>query len=183
MAGLAGCAQLRKAPVAPAGSPESFYALKNWRLEGRIGVRTPDDAWQARLFWEHAGEQDRLRVAGPLSQGMVSIIVQKDLIYINEGNGVTELSREPEFLLKERLGFVVPLHSLRYWILGTPDPRLAYTMLPEEEGGGQGFQQAGWLIRREEGMAVGSHLLPRKLRVEGGGVKLKIIADQWNIEG
>jgi outer membrane lipoprotein LolB len=162
---------------------QSLYSLKAWRLEGRIGVRTSDDAWQANLFWDHDAAQDKLRVSGPLSQGMVSIVVQEDLIYINEGNGVTELSHAPEAKLRERLGFAVPLSSLRYWMLGVPDPDLAYTPMPGGEGAAHGFQQAGWAIRVDRLTDVGSRRLPQKVRAEGSGVKLKIITDRWEIEG
>lgn len=160
----------------------SLYTLKSWRMDGRIGVQTGSDAWQANLFWEHDATQDRLRVSGPLSQGMVSIVIQQDLIFINLGEGRTELSHNPEALLRERLGFSVPLPSLRYWILGLPDPARAYTTA---SGGGpwNGFQQSGWTVVLERFLDVGSRLLPQKIRVQGGEVRLKIVADNWEIEG
>lgn len=173
---LPGCALFRETPVPPA-SEQALYALKAWSMDGRIGVQTAEDAWQANLFWEHEDHQDRLRISGPLSQGMVSIILQKDLIYINEGNGVTRLSRDPDALLRERLGFVVPLSSLRYWILGVPDPAFGYTAIPN------GFQQADWKIEADRHTSAGNQSMPQKLRVQGSGVKLKIIADHWEIKG
>ena len=169
-------------PLSDAGR-QSLYAIKSWRLEGRIGVQTSADAWQANLLWDHDPAQDRLRISGPLSQGLVSIVVQKDLIFINEGDGVAELSRTPEASLRERLGFSVPLSSLRYWIMGVPDPERTYTSLPTGEPAMSGFQQAGWTIRIERRGAVGNWVLPQKMRAEGAGVKLKIVTDDWKIQG
>lgn len=183
---LPGCALFRaEQPVPPVSgeATQALYALKVWRLEGRIGVQTAEDAWQANLFWDHEANQDRLRVSGPLSQGMVSIVVQKDLIYINEGNGVTELSRDPDAILRQRLGFAVPLGSLRYWVLGVPDPERAYTPVPSGDGAPSGFQQSGWTVRVDRFMNAGNHRLPQKLLVQGAGVKLKIIGDNWEIKG
>ncbi|CAL1240985.1 Outer membrane lipoprotein LolB precursor [Candidatus Methylocalor cossyra] len=180
-AALAGCAPLRPERAAPSLAPErakSLAALPRWRLEGRIGVQTMEDAWQANLFWDHEPTQDRLRVSGPLGQNMVSIVVQKDLIYVNEGQGVERLSRDPEGLLRERLGFAVPLNSLRYWILGVPDPAASLS-----GGEGAGFRQSGWTVQVDRLMEVGNHALPQRLRVWGSGVKLKILADHWEIEG
>jgi outer membrane lipoprotein LolB len=187
MAWLPGCALLRTETVAPPvpENAQALYALKAWRLEGRIGVRTAEDAWQANLFWEHEAAQDRLRISGPLSQGMVSIVVQKDLLYINEGNGVTKLSRDPDAELRERLGFAVPLASLRYWMLGVPDPALPHRPLPASEGRAAGFWQAGWSVRVDGFTQLDNRALPQKLRVESDdvSVKLKIVADTWNIGG
>ncbi len=179
---LPGCALFREVPVLP-GAQQDLYGLQAWRMDGRVGVQTPEDAWQANLFWEHEAHQDRLRISGPLSQGMVSIILQKDLLYINEGNGVTRLSRDPDALLRERLGFVVPLSSLRYWILGVPDPAFAYTAIPGQNGAAGGFQQSGWTVEWDRHTLAGQYAVPQKLRVQGAGVKLKIIADHWEIKG
>ncbi|MGZ8219689.1 lipoprotein insertase outer membrane protein LolB [Methylomagnum sp.] len=184
---LPGCASLRTETAAPPlpENTQALYALKMWRLEGRIGVRTTGDAWQANLFWEHEAAQDRLRISGPLSQGMVSIIVQKDLLYINEGNGVTKLSRDPDAELRERLGFSVPLASLRYWMLGLPDPALAHAPIQVGGGATAGFRQLGWTIRVDSFTHLNNRALPQKLRVERDdvAVKLKIIADTWNTGG
>lgn len=186
VASLAGCAVFEKEPPRPAfGSKveEKNYDLKAWRLEGRIGVQTANDAWQANLFWEHDADQDRLRVSGPFSQGMVSIILQKDLIYINEGGGVTELSRDPDAMLKERLGFAVPLSSLRYWIVGLPDPNHTHMPVYGESGSLLGFRQAGWTLRFQSYTTVEDRVMPQKMAIQGGDVKLKLVADNWRIKG
>ena len=104
-------------------------------------------------------------------------MVQKDLIYVNEGNGVTSLSRDPDAMLRQRLGFAVPLSSLRYWVLGVPDPDKAAQMV----GDAQGFQQAGWRIVPDKLASVDGWMLPQKLSVQGAGVKLKILADTWDL--
>ncbi|CAI8866038.1 lipoprotein insertase outer membrane protein LolB [Methylocaldum szegediense] len=181
---LAGCAVFEKEPPRPAFDPKAKnYDLKAWLLEGRIGVQTANDAWQANLFWEHDADQDRLRVSGPFSQGMVSIILQKDLIYINEGGGVTELSRDPDAMLKERLGFIVPLSSLRYWIVGLPDPNHTYTPIYNESGSLLGFRQAGWTLQFQNFMTVEDRIMPQKMAIQGKDVKLKLVADSWRIKG
>lgn len=182
---LPGCALFKSGPEPPllGEAQQSLYALKAWKVEGRIGVQATQDAWQADLHWEHEPAQDRLRLSGPLSQGMVSIVLQKDLIYINEGQGVSRLSHDPDALLRERLGFTVPLPSLRYWILGVPDPAQEYASLPSEGGASPGFRQAGWAVRVDRYTNVGNLVLPQKLGIQGNGVRLKIIADHWETEG
>lgn len=180
---LAGCAgppsgTIRQQPESPA---KLAVLAKNWRLEGRIGVQTKQESWHASLFWEHDGSQDRLRVAGPLNQAMVSIVVQKNLILINEGNGQLTQSSNPAELLRQKLGFAVPLPRLRYWIMGVPDPGMAYSRLAGANGVDNGFTQSGWEVVIMETQNIGSTRMPRKLRVRGEGVTLKILADEWQI--
>lgn len=183
--GSSGCALLRKEPGLPGVSEaqQKIYGLSSWRLEGRIGVQTPKDAWHANLFWEHDRHQDRLRISGPLSQGMVSIILQDDLIYINEGNGVVESSRDPDVMLQERLGFAVPLANLRYWVMGVPAPATAYLAERDKAGDARGFRQSGWRLWFERFITVRDLVLPQKMMIQGNEVKLKLIADEWVIGG
>lgn len=167
----------------PAADQQALYALRAWRMEGRIAITTATETRQGSLFWEHDQDQDRLRISGPFNQGAVSIVLQKDLIYINRGDGQTELSREPDALLRERLGVSIPLDNLRFWILGLPAPLKAYQQLPAGPSTGSGFRQSGWAIYAERSNQVGSLRLPQKLRVEGVDVILKIVADDWTIRG
>jgi outer membrane lipoprotein LolB len=164
------------------GLEEALYAVKAWRMEGRIGVQLANDAWQANLFWEHESDQDRLLITGPLSQGMLSIVLRKNLIYLNEGKGQSELSRDPESLLKERLGFVVPLTGLRYWVLGLPDPSAPFTPAYDETGVLKGFRQWEWSLEWDRWMSVGTLRIPQKILIQGHEVKLKLFADRWNIK-
>lgn len=175
--GLPGCATFQGGSEV-SSSTRSPDLLTVWEMEGRIGVHAAKDSWQADLAWSHDLKQDRLRLSGPLSQGLVSIILQKDLIYINEGDGIDQLARDPEAALKARLGFAVPLKSLRCWILGIPNAE--EPSQPVASGPPGAFLQQGWRIVPSNPMTVGGYSLPGRLLVEGGGVRLKIIMDQWN---
>lgn len=167
---VSGCASL------PELADHGYTAKEQqkWEMEARVAVRASQDAWQADLVWTHDDGQDRLRLSGPLSQGLISIVVQKDLIYINEGDGHEYLAKDPDAALKARLGFSVPLKSLRFWMLGSPNPEEASIPLHEE-----GFVQQDWRISPSGRMSVNGRTLPERLVVEGADVRLKIIVDQW----
>lgn len=179
--GLAGCAALSgKAAMPPVTqSQQQLYRLSAWKLEGRIGAKMGHEGWSANLFWEHEGGQDRLRISGPFSQGAVSIIVQSDLVYVNEGNGAVSSSRNPDAWLKQRLGFTVPLRSLRYWVLGLPAPDVEYKAELDAAGGLKGFAQQGWVLAFESFDSAGGFVVPKRMSIRGGEVTLKLIADDW----
>lgn len=179
--GLAGCAGLpgKVADTPVAQSRQGLYQVSAWKLEGRIGAKMGGEGWNANLFWEHDGGQDRLRISGPFSQGAVSIIVQRDLVYVNEGNGVVTLAREPDDWLKKRLGFAVPLRSLRYWVLGLPAPGIDYKSVLDAAGGLAGFEQQGWALAFQGFAKEGDFMLPQKMTIRGYDVALKLIADEW----
>lgn len=152
--------------------------LQDWQLEGRLGVQRPAEAWQARIVWHHEISQDRLLILGPLNQGMLSIVLREGMIYLNEGQGEKISSHEPEKVLQERLGFPVPIYSLRYWILGLPDPALAHAAA-SNLGGVSVFEQAGWTVESSDHGVSDGYRVPGKLKIQGREVKLKLVIDQW----
>ena len=178
---LPGCALLAGKSSKPpmTESRQQLYRLPVWKLEGRIAAKMGQEGWNANLVWEHEGGQERLRIFGPFNQGTVSIIVQSDLVYVNEGNGVVTSSRDPNGWLKSRLGFAVPLRSLRYWVLGLPAPDAEYTPELDAGGGLVGFQQGGWALSFERFDAIGDKVLPKKMTIRGSEVVLRLVADEW----
>jgi len=181
---LTGCAPFMGGAVAPRLTEvqRPLYSVNAWKLEGRIAVKAGNEGWNANLFWEHEGGQDRLRIYGPFSQGAVSIIVQSDLVYINEGNGVVTSSSDPDDLLKKKLGFVVPLRSLRYWVLGLPAPDIDYQAKVDAEGGFTGFEQQAWVLGFENFEKVANFIMPQKITILGNVVRLKLVVDEFVIK-
>jgi len=178
--GLQGCTGVQTRPAAVDAA--HLAGLERWRLEGRIAVQTPDDAWQASLAWEHDGRQDRLLVSGPLNQGTVSIVLQDDLILINEGNGNERISRDPDALLKEKLGFSIPLQSLRYWVLGVSAPGEASEEMDlYPDGRLKHLKQAEWSLDYERYRDWDRLVLPQKILIQGRSLKLKLFADEWTV--
>jgi len=181
IAGLSGCATFFGAGQTPRLTQfqERLYAVKNWTLDGRIAVKADKEGWNANLFWEHDGGQDRLRISGPFSQGAVSIILQGQRVYINEGNGTAISSHDPDDLLQKRLGFSVPLGSLRFWVLGLPAPDKDYRAELDDKGGLKGFEQQAWVLGFENYETVGNFVMPKKMTIQGNQVRLRLVVDEW----
>ncbi|NJD06742.1 MAG: outer membrane lipoprotein LolB [Methylococcaceae bacterium] len=177
---LAGCTTTPKQlPSAEAGGEQArLYALPYWKAEGRMGIQANGQAWNANLFWEHDRDQDRLRLSGPFNQGVVSIILQDDLILINEGNGVTETTTDVDAALTKRLGFTVPVTSLRYWMLGIPSPQGEFTR--NDSGTARQLVQHGWIMDFDRYTPFAGAMVPGKSAIRGKGVKLKVVVDNWS---
>ena len=67
----------------------------------------------------------------------------------------------------------VPVRSLRYWVIGLPEPTSPYIATAT------GFTQAGWLIDYKQMQSVDKQSMPHKITVSNEQVKLKLIIDQW----
>ncbi|BCX88787.1 outer membrane lipoprotein LolB [Methylomarinovum tepidoasis] len=183
---LAGCAAWRKPPLPAAGEAErrwrSGLIERPWQLQGRIGVSGGRDSWHGHLRWEHGQGLDRLVLSGPFGQGGVVVEVGSGWIRLRYPDGRILESAEPDRLLRQVLGVVVPLAALRYWVLGLTAPGPA-AVEHDLAGRLQRLRQQGWEVGYLAYGAVAAGALPTKLQLLGpDGVRVKLLIDRWEID-
>ena len=180
---LAAC---RAAPLpGPAPPPwltrrPELQARAHFELKGRVAVAAGTQGFNARLRWQQDGARAQLALEGPLGAGAVHIDAQGSDLDIVTASGARLASDAARAELSARLGFDPPLASLRYWILGVPDPAE-----PCEETLDPGRQhltrleQDGWRIEYGSYVVVGSEWLPARLTLERADVRVKLLVDDW----
>jgi outer membrane lipoprotein LolB len=154
-----------------------LYSLDEWHMNGRINITGQKDSWTANIEWHHLPDSDHIKLSGPLGQGATLIELAGGEVTIDRGGGKVLSSNQPEQFISQQIGISVPLRSLRFWAIG----------LPEEEQDFQptadGFVQAGWLVAYKEMQKLGKETLPHKLTVTKPQVKLKLVVNQWVLDG
>jgi outer membrane lipoprotein LolB len=172
---LSGCTT---APVEPEAhyskiAREHLYQLERWSFEGRLALTGKNDSWSASINWGHRPDDEKIKLSGPLGQGATVIQLTGDLVVIDRGDGRAQSSTQPEEFINQQLGMFVPVHSLRYWVVGLPEPTSAFVETAT------GFRQAGWFIEYKQMQPVDNQSMPRKITVTNEQVKLKLVIDQW----
>lgn len=172
---LAGCAGLRSVALPDTELPSSWGerrgALQAWpgyELRGRIAVARGDDGFSGALRWVQSGRTARLELDGPLGVGGVRYDLDPATV-----DGAA---------LGQALGVPVPVASLRYWLLGVPDPALA-----AEESLDPGaarlaaLRQAGWhVVYARYAPVPGTRLeMPQRIEVTRDGLRLRLLVEGW----
>lgn len=152
---------------------QALYALKHWSFEGRLALTGKNDSRTVNISWEHSPKMEKIKLSGPLGQGGVVISLSDDAVTIDRGGGDVQSSGRSEEYINQQLGMFVPVRSLRYWVMGLPEPSSTY------KDTDVGFNQAGWLNEYMQMQAVGAGVMPRKMTVMNNQVKLKLIIDHW----
>ncbi len=152
---------------------QSLYKLQRWSFDGRLAITGKNDAWSASVNWVHTVDDEKIKLAGPLGQGATFIQLSGNLVTIDRGDNKPLTSTQPELFINQQLGLFVPVQSLRYWVVGVPEPSSRYNLTPT------GFTQAGWLIDYKQTQPVDSRVMPYKISVSNEQLKLKLIIDQW----
>lgn len=154
-----------------------LYEMQRWHLEGRLGIFAPKDSWSANIDWQHQPNADRIKLSGPLGQGAISITLIDERVAIDRGDGHAQTSSNPEQFINQQLGIFVPLQSLRFWATGLPELGQLFQTTSD------GFVQNKWLIAYKEMQKVSGESMPRKMTVSNDKIKLKLIVDQWDLNG
>jgi outer membrane lipoprotein LolB len=180
---LAAC---RTAPLPlPAAPPwvtreVELQAREHFELKGRVAVAAAGTGFNARLRWAQEGARARLALEGPLGAGAVHVDAEGSDLDVVMASGAHLTSDAARAELAARLGFDPPLASLRYWILGVPDPaHPADETLDPARQRLSALEQDGWRIDYGDYVAVGSEWLPARLTLERADVRVKLLVDDW----
>ena len=180
---LSGC---RTAPAPAPGAPPwstrrpELQARVHFTLKGRVAVAAGEQGFNARLRWAQDGDHAQLALEGPLGAGAVHIDTEGSTLDIVTANGTRLTNEAAHAELDTRLGFDPPLASLRYWILGVPDPArpAAETLDPLRQRLSR-LEQDGWRIDYGSYIAVGGQWLPARVTLERADVRVKLLVDDW----
>lgn len=159
-------------------------ALERWQLQGRLAIRTDDNrSWSVKLNWRQNRQQFDIHLSSPTGFGGALRLSGDDR------HAVMELPDEPpqvaphaEALLEAKLGWMVPVSGLKYWIVGRPDPAAQMRRELDEGGRLRRLEQAGWVISYKRYAVVDGLELPSKVELVNHHLKVKMVIDDWVLE-
>ena len=157
--------------------------LHAWQLEGRVAIAAAGEGYSGTLAWIQAGATLDFRFKGPLGFGGLHIRGDAVALIVTTSKGETFTVTDPERDLDDRLGWSLPVHSMRYWMTGIPDPARAFAADYDGAGRPREILQQGWAVRYAEFQRVDSGStplqLPRRLTIERDDVRIKVVVERW----
>ena len=162
---------------------QALAQTDHWTLQGRLGVSDGHSGGSGSFSWTQAGEHYEFVLRGPAISG-----VDFRLSGGPEGALLEGLCEGPvrgpdaEALMRKALGWVVPLHDLRAWVLG-----LRARGAPAELSFGADrlpslLQQDGWTVDYRSWDNSRQPPLPTKLYAERAPYKVRLSIDSWQFQ-
>jgi len=185
LAVLAGCRTLPPAPL-PGASWETrrpqLQSLEHFQLHGRVAVAAGGEGFNASLLWTQDGTRSEVTLGGPLGVGGAQLTATGDELTVVTSRGEHIESAAAHAELAARLGFDPPLASLRYWVLGVPDPTQPATeSLDPAQQRLSGLTQGGWHVEYQSYESAGDGALPARLTLQRDAVRVRLLVDGWQI--
>jgi outer membrane lipoprotein LolB len=117
---------------------------------------------------------------GPLGAGGVQITSDGSAVSIVTSRGDRLENDAAKAELTHKLGFDPPIDSLRYWVLGVPEPGHPAQETLDAQQRLAALEQDGWQIQYTDYMSVGGEWLPSKLTLQRQGIRVRLVVDGWN---
>ena len=193
---LAGCATQ---PVkAPAGAPAdaarraTLQALAGYSLRGQLAASNGSEGFSAQLDWRQQGEAVHAVLRAPLGVGGAELDYAGGELRFVGNDGRRLEGPAAEEALARSLGFAPPLASLRFWLLGVPDPGVDPVGEPPgepavEQADAQGrplqLGQSGWRVGYSDYVLTRGQWLPGRVTLERAPLRLKLRVLRWDLAG
>jgi outer membrane lipoprotein LolB len=174
---LAGCVSTR--PLRPASTwQQRLGELQNaaaWQLDGRAAVALGAQGWQATLNWRQSDNTAEVHLSGPFGIGALVLKQSAEGLSLNGAPPSDAVLSQ----VQDKLGFDLPIENLHYWLLGVPNPASTFDLSRNDQDRAAALSQAGWSITYDRYLPVAGDLLPGRLVLTRGDVRVRIFIDHW----
>ena len=182
LAFLAGCSEVPLRPDIDIDLQNQREQIQRWNLNGRLSLSSEKESGTVTFHWTQDYERYLMRFIAPLGQGSYALRGgEGDGVYLLTAKNKVLRAEDAETLLKQSVGWHVPVSGFRYWVRGLPEP---WGDVRDQKFDGQGrvveMQQAGWNINIKRYMDVDGIDLPAKVFMHNDHFKLKLIIQTWD---
>jgi outer membrane lipoprotein LolB len=193
---LAACVAppVRKGPAVPAAMAEQLQQARDavlvahpqWALQGRVALTNGHNGGSGRVEWRQDGPQYVVSLSAPITRQswrMTGDAASARLEGLSTG---PREGSDPEALLRDATGWVIPVGALASWVRGSVDRSLPPGQMQfGADGHLARLQQGGWTIeysgwQSQPGLGID---LPARVEASQGDARVRLVVDQWQDGG
>jgi outer membrane lipoprotein LolB len=184
---LAACApvRMRETPAAQAAqlAREARLAPRtHWTINAHIGVSNGRDGGSGDLVWTQDEDRYSFTVQAPVTGRTWKLSGDARGAALEGVDPTPDSDSDPERLLRERLGWEVPMTGLRAWIRGMRAKGAAQVQYDAQNLPAL-IEQGGWKVEYRDWAADSDPPLPRKLFASRGNARVRVVVESWSFDG
>ena len=185
LAQLLGCAHLPQTSafhyISPTVRSQQAIAIERWQIEGAFSIQSAEQSMIVHYHWNQNGKDYTIQLNSALNLVQIHITGRENqFVQLCRSNTQCYNAKTPELLLKQTIGWYLPISYLKYWIRGIPLVGKAIKKY-DQYGHLIFMHQNGfdlWLSHYQSFHGID---LPTRLDLKYPAFKIRLIIKQWNI--
>lgn len=165
------------------GHRATVEPVDSWTLQGKIGVRAPEESGSGTLTWIQQQRDYDIRISGPLGRGATRLQGDGQGVILDMAGQPTLSAPSAEALLEQQTGWRLPVEHLLWWVRGLPAPDSASRLQLDPQSRLARLSQAGWTVEYSRYQEVNGLHLPQRLQLSANDILLTLVITQWNLPG
>ncbi len=179
---LGGCAQPPGRLAVPDVHAPDEPSARQFRLEGRVAVKTGTQAFSGGIRWRHDDLDDEIQLSSPLGQGVAELRRAGSRVSLTDAEGRIHEADSGEALLEGVLGVRLPLDDLLHWLFARPRPGTPHGLERDADGRVMRIEQDGWQLDYGRYKDFDGRVLPGRIFARHGDVvEFRLAVDAWQI--
>lgn len=150
-----------------------------WGFSGRIAISGGDGGGSGRIEWRRQGDRLEVSLQAPVSRQSWRLVARPGAARLDGLDGGPRRSTSAEHLLREELGWRLPLAAVEAWVRGVRH-RDSGSIAFDADGRPARLREAGWEIEFR-GWDPGQPELPRRVFAQAGEQRLRLVVDRWQV--
>ncbi|PIQ36756.1 MAG: outer membrane lipoprotein LolB [Lysobacterales bacterium CG17_big_fil_post_rev_8_21_14_2_50_64_11] len=157
-------------------------AQSHWQMRGRIALALGKDGGSGRLLWRQDGADYSIQVSAPVSRQSWRLSVANGWARLDGLHDGVREGPDAQALLRDSLGWDVPLVALSAWLRGMRARGPAQLQF-DAQGLPAQIEQRGWLVQFRAWSTDAATPLPRRLFASRGDASVRLVIDSWQAAG
>lgn len=176
---LASCATQKVSPTAPDQSPTR---LTTWRIEGKLGFRSPEKNGSAWINWSQDNNNYLMQLNGPFGAAATRISGDHNHAILSQSGREDVSASSGEELTAWLFGWPLPVEQMRYWVKGiaAPSPK-PQSIVTTPEKLLSSLTQKGWHLVYSDYRQEGDWVLPGKIQGSQGDYSFTLVVKKWGV--
>lgn len=159
----------------------SLALIRDFTLDGRIGVQADGRGFSGKMRWQHLNQFDTIDLYSPLGSKVVAIESNASGVKLVSSDGNTVTSSDVESLTEQTMGWRLPARYLEDWALGRATDAPISSATWDDEGKLSKLSQDGWEVQYVAYQDSNGYQLPSKLNLRNAKLYLKLVIDNWQV--
>jgi len=159
----------------------ALQALASYQFRGQLAAATATEGFSAALNWQQDGIRSDAQLRAPFGVGGAHLRFDGANLQMTASNGTELGGAAARDAMINLLGFEPPLASLRYWLLGVPDPAGPGEEVLDGAQHLRQLRQSDWQIDYADYAQSSGQWLPGLITLRRDNAKLKVHVSRWQL--